>query len=83
VLKSLGGMTTTTTTTTRTGTGITYLKYSAVVKEQTLRPAHSAEKIHKVRVIRTVTNVAKKAELRECTVKNHGSESLASIWSFL
>ena len=32
-------------------------------------PAHSAEKIHKVRIIRTVTNVAKKAELCESTVE--------------
>jgi len=62
-------MKTTTTTTTRTGIRITYLKCSAPVNEQTLRPAHSAEKIHKVRIIRTVTNVAKKAELCECTVE--------------
>lgn len=32
-------------------------------------PRALPEKIHKVRIIRTVTNVAKKAELCECTVE--------------
>jgi len=66
-------------TTTRTGTGITYLKCSVLVNEQTLRPARSAEKIHKIPHYPDSDECGKEGGTVRMHCGNHGSESLLSI----